>query len=91
MKNFNWGRIYNHEGTEYKDIEVSNFTMPVSWKGLLVGGSLITAGIGCLLRSAFNKGALAYEQAEYDTMDDLGLFGDGEPAEHLRKPSNEES
>lgn len=72
MINFTQGYLVNKEGKS-QDIVVSAKS-PVDFKGALVGGILIAAGIIHLTISAFKKGSKCYENAETKTMCDLGIM-----------------
>lgn len=64
--------IENPKTGERKQIVLDGF--PLKAKDLLIGGSLISLGIGYLTYRAYRKGALAFEHAECKTLEELGLF-----------------
>ena len=65
--------IENTNTGEKKDIVVETGS-PVSAKDVIVGGTLIVAGIWYLLGKAFKNGCKEYNKAEMETLDDLGLL-----------------
>lgn len=74
MIKFKQGYIRNMNG-ETKNIEVKAL-LPNRAKDILVGSSLITAGVIYLTVTAFKHGSEAFESAEYRTMVDLGIIKD---------------
>ena len=79
MIKFKQGYIANMAG-ESKDIIVKA-ALPNKLKDVVIGGVISLAGIAYLTYTAFRNGSAAFEQAEYETMEDLGILGtaDEEP------------
>ena len=73
MIKFKQGYIANMAG-ESKDIIVKA-TLPNKLKDIVIGGVISLAGIAYLTYTAFRNGSAAFEQAEYETMEDLGILG----------------
>lgn len=74
MKNFfvgDYGYIKNAEGVQ-KDILVKYHGPKI--KDMVIGGSLITAGVIWMCRNAFFNGADNYYDAEFKVQNDLGLI-----------------
>ena len=67
------GPIDNLKG-ESKDIDVRFSDSKNGLRDVLIGGGLVLIGVAYLTVTAFRNGAQEFEQAEYDTMDELGLF-----------------
>ena len=84
MIKFKQGYIANMAG-ESKDIIVKA-ALPNKLKDVAIGGVISLVGIAYLTYTAFRNGSAAFEQAEYETMDELGLFGTVD-----EKPQSEES
>ena len=72
MIKFKQGRIGTYEG-ESKDIEVKALSAN-SVTETLIGVGLILVGVLYLTNTAFKNGSKAFEEAEYKTLDDLGLL-----------------
>ena len=72
MIKFKQGRIGTYEG-ESKDIEVKALSAN-SVTETLIGVGLILVGVSYLTNTAFKNGSKAFEEAEYKTLDDLGLL-----------------
>ena len=73
MIKFKQGCITNMAG-ESKDIIVKT-ALPNKLKDIVIGGVISLAGIAYLTYTAFRNGSSAFEKAEYETMEDLGIFG----------------
>ena len=73
MIKFKQGYIANMAG-ESKDIIVKA-ALPNKLKDIVIGGVISLVGISYLTYTAFRNGSAAFEQAECETMEDLGLFG----------------
>ena len=73
MIKFKQGYIANMSG-ESKDIIVKA-ALPNKLKDIVIGGVISLVGISYLTYTAFRNGSAAFEQAECETMEDLGLFG----------------
>lgn len=73
MIKFKQGYIANMAG-ESKDIIVKA-ALPNKLKDIVIGGVISLVGIAYLTYTAFRNGSAAFEQAEYETMEDLGIFG----------------
>lgn len=67
------GPIDNLKGAS-KDIDVRFSDSKNGLRDVLIGGGLVLIGVVYLTVTAFRNGAQAFDQAEYDTMDELGLF-----------------
>lgn len=76
MIKFKQGWIATKEGLK-KDIIVKA-TAPNKLKDAFIGGCLVIGGIIYLTSTAFRYGAKKYEDAEFEVMDDLNLFKDGD-------------
>lgn len=74
MIKFKQGAIRNKNGVE-KDIVVKAASTN-KLKDILIGGGLTLAGVIYLTYAAFRNGAEAFEQAEYNTMVDLGIISE---------------
>ena len=72
MVKFKQGSITNISG-ETKDIIVKA-ALPNKLKDIAIGGVISLAGIAYLTYTAFRNGSSAFEQAEYETMEDLGIL-----------------
>lgn len=68
-----FGPITNPKTGEEKDIIV-NALSKGSVKDILIGGSIVMIGIAYLTLSTFKNGAMAFEEAEYKTLEALDLF-----------------
>lgn len=68
------GWIGNFDG-EQKDIIVKS-AAPNTLKDALIGGGLVLAGVIYLTVSAFKHGVDKHDEAEIQTMKDLGLLKD---------------
>lgn len=79
MIKFKQGYIANMAG-ESKDIIVKA-ALPNKLKDIVIGGVISLVGIAYLTYTAFRNGSAAFDQAEYETMKDLGVVGavDEEP------------
>ena len=73
MIKFKQGYIANMAG-ESKDIIVKA-ALPNKLKDIVIGGVITLVGIAYLTYTAFRNGSAAFEQAECETMEDLGIFG----------------
>ena len=73
MIKFKQGYIANMAG-ESKDIIVKA-ALPNKLKDIAIGGIISLVGIAYLTYTAFRNGSAAFEKAEYETMEDLGIFG----------------
>lgn len=73
MIKFKQGYIANMKG-ESKDIIVKA-ALPNKLKDIAIGGAISLVGIVYLTYTAFRNGSVAFERAEYETMEDLGIFG----------------
>lgn len=67
-----YGPISNNDGVS-KDI-IINKMIPNKPIDIFIGGLLIMGGILYLTSTAFRDGADAFEIAEFNTLDDLGLI-----------------
>lgn len=67
------GPIDNLKGAS-KSIDVRFSDSKNGLSDVLIGGGLMLIGVVYLTVTAFRNGAQAFDQAEYDTMDELGLF-----------------
>ena len=67
------GPITNPKTGETKDIVV-NALSKRSLRDILIGGGIIMVGITYLTISTFKNGAMAFEEAEYKTLEELDLF-----------------
>lgn len=67
------GPIDNLKGAS-KSIDVRFSDSKNGLRDVLIGGGLMLIGVVYLTVTAFRNGAQAFDQAEYDTMDELGLF-----------------
>lgn len=72
MITFKQGAITNQSG-KCKDIVVKA-PLPNKVKDILIGSSLVVAGITYLTVTAFKHGSEQFEAAEYKTMVDLGII-----------------
>lgn len=69
------GPIDNLKGaSKYIDVRFSDSKNGL--RDILIGGGLVLMGVAYLTVTSFRNGAQAFESAEYDTMDELGLFKD---------------
>lgn len=68
-----FGPITNPKTGEAKDIIVSALSRE-NVKDILIGGGIVMIGITYLTLSTFKNGALAFEEAEYKTLEALDLF-----------------
>ena len=75
MIKFKQGYIKNTKTGVSRDIVVraKSANKP---KDIFIGGVLIVCGVMHLTAAAFRNGSKAYEKAEYETLDSLGLFVD---------------
>lgn len=69
----NCGSITNPKTGVTKDIIVKS-NRPVSYTQLVVFSGIIAVGVTYLVCTAFTNGVKAFEQAEIQTMCDLGLI-----------------
>ena len=67
-----YGPISTNDGVS-KDI-IINKVIPNKPIDILIGGLLIMGGVLYLTSTAFRDGADAFEIAEFNTLDDLGLI-----------------
>ena len=67
------GPITNIQTGETKDIIV-NVLSRKSLRDILIGGGITMIGIAYIALSTFKNGALAFEEAEYKTLETLGLL-----------------
>lgn len=67
-----YGPLTNTDGVS-KDI-VINKLIPNKPIDILIGGLIIAAGVAYLTCTAFAYGTVSYENAEFDTMKDLGII-----------------
>jgi hypothetical protein len=74
MIKFRQGCIENMEGIQ-KDVVVKA-ACPNKLTDAVVGGGLVLLGIIYLTRSAFRHGSEKHEEAEFNTMVDLGIIND---------------
>lgn len=72
MIKFKQGRIDTYEGGS-KDIEVKALSAN-SVTETLIGLGFILVGVLYLTNTAFKNGSKAFEEAEFKTLDDLGLL-----------------
>ena len=72
MIKFKQGYIQNNEGVG-KDIVVKS-AAPNKLSDLLIGGVMVMIGITYLTVTAFKNGSEKFEEAEYQTLDKLGLL-----------------
>lgn len=68
-----FGPITNPKTSETKDIVV-NALSKESIKDILIGGGIVMIGITYLALSTFKNGAMAFEEAEYKTLEELDLL-----------------
>lgn len=68
-----FGPITNPITGMTKDI-VINALSRKSLKDILIGGGIMMVGITYLTLSTFKNGAMAFEEAEYKTLEELDLF-----------------
>lgn len=68
-----FGPITNPKTGESKDIIVNALSQK-SLKDILIGGGIVMVGITYIALSTFRNGAWAFEEAEYKTLEELGLF-----------------
>ena len=71
MIKFKQGYITNHEGVT-KDVVVKA-AVPNTLKDMLIGGSMVLIGIAYLTVTAFKHGSKTFDNAEFDTLVELGL------------------
>lgn len=74
MIKFKQGSISNSCGNT-KDIIVKAAS-PNKLKDIIIGGGAILVGIAYLTRTAFRNGSKAFDEAETETLYDLGLIHD---------------
>lgn len=74
------GPISTFDGKS-KDIDVKLSNSKHGLRDILIGGGVTLAGIAYLTITSFINGAKAFEDAEYNTMEELGLFSDSSKAE----------
>lgn len=75
MIKFKQGWIGNDKTGEKKDIVVKS-ALPNKVKDMLVGGLILVLGVTYLTFTAFKNGAQKHEDAEMETLTDLGLIGE---------------
>lgn len=71
MIKFKQGYITNYEGVT-KDVVVKA-AGPNTLMDILIGGSMVLVGITYLTVTAFKNGSKAFDNAEFDTLVELGL------------------
>ena len=64
--------ITNIETGESKYV-VTETNKPVDMKNLIIGGASIIFGVYCMIKSAYKNGCKDYNNAEFKTLDALGL------------------
>lgn len=64
--------IMNCETGERKPVVVKTDN-PVNLKDLVIGGLSICFGLYCMIKSAYKNGCKDYNEAEFNTLNDLGL------------------
>lgn len=74
MNIFKSGPITNPKTGVSKDIDVRFSNSKNFLRDVLIGGGLTLAGIAYITITSFRNGAQAFEDAEYETMDKLGLL-----------------
>jgi hypothetical protein len=72
MIKFTQGSISDLDGVT-KDVVVKS-ALPNNLKDVLIGGGLVLVGIAYLTTTAFRNGSEKFEEAEYNTMVDLGII-----------------
>lgn len=77
MIKFNCGWIGDDKTGAKKDIVVKAVS-PNTLKDALIGGGLVLVGITYLTVTAFKNGAQKFDDAQWKTLDDLGLLEDCE-------------
>ncbi len=55
---------------------VAKSVLPCKARDALIGGALVLAGIAYLTVTSFRHGAYAFEQGEYNALEEAGLFVD---------------
>lgn len=73
MKYNTGSEISTNDGSKKREV-IINTKDVVDPKALIVGMALIIGGIACIVRSSFKKGADAFEQAEFETLTDIGVI-----------------
>lgn len=68
-----FGPITNPQTGETQDIVVNALSQK-SLRDILIGGGITMIGITYLTLSTFKNGALAFEEAEYKTLENLNLL-----------------
>lgn len=68
------GPIINPKTNVKKDINVGFSNSKNGLRDLLIGGGLMLVGIAYLTITSFRNGAQAFEDAEYHTLENLGLL-----------------
>jgi len=71
MFKFTHGSITNMNGVT-KDIVMR--TLPIKFRDVLIASAIMGAGAFYIAFMAFKHGVTSFEQAEYDTMVDLGII-----------------
>lgn len=69
----NLGDITNPTTNETKDV-IAKSAIGTKPKDIIIGGVLILSGLLWVSRRSFKHGAENAMKAEYDTLEDLGLF-----------------
>lgn len=69
----NLGDITNPDTNVTKDV-VAKTNIGLKLKDLIIGGGLVLTGVSWIALKAFEHGANTAMKAEYDTLEDLGLF-----------------
>lgn len=67
-----------------KNIVVTS-KLPCKMSSLVLGVGLIVGGAVCLMISSFKTGALAYDSAEFDTLNSLGLIHSDDYVDDLKR------
>lgn len=81
MIKINRGSVGSTDGSKWADIIVKA-AAPNDLKDILIGVGTVLVGITYLTVTAFQKGAKAYESAEFNALVDVGVM-DGQDAEAI--------
>lgn len=65
--------IMNMETNESRDVVVRT-NQPVDIQDLIFGGLMILGGVWSLVKGAYKNGCRDYRNAEFETLDSLGLI-----------------